>query len=70
MGCLKPSDANQLLVILLGDPELGVRKFAVQSVSKAHNNAVHAKVLDIQTRDPAPAIRDVAKFKLQELRIP
>src|SRR5436309_9542288 len=31
---LKPKDASNILLQLLGDSELGVRKFAVQSVTK------------------------------------
>jgi HEAT repeat protein len=64
---LKPTDANNILLKLLTDAELGVRKFAVQAVSAAHNAAVHAKVRDLETRDPAPFIRDAAKSKLREL---
>ena len=66
---LKPQDANNILLKLLTDTELGVRKFAVQAVSGAHNAAVHAKLRDIETRDPAPPIRDVAKDKLRELKL-
>lgn len=66
---LKPNDANNILLRLLTDTELGVRKFAVQAVSGAHDAAVHAKLRDIETRDPAPPIRDVAKSKLRELKL-
>jgi HEAT repeat protein len=66
---LKPSDANNILLNLFADADLGVRKFAVQSVSGTHDAAVHAKLRDIQMRDPAPPIRNVAKFKLQELNL-
>lgn len=66
---LKPNDANNMLLKLLTDPELGVRKFAVQAISGTHDPAVHAKLRDIQTRDPAPAIRDAAKDRLRELRL-
>lgn len=66
---LKPSDANQLLVKLLADSELGVRKFAIQAVSGAHDAAVQSKLRDIQAQDPASQIRDVAKSKLRELKL-
>jgi HEAT repeat protein len=66
---LKPQDANNILLKLLADTELGVRKFAIQAVSEAHDAAVHAKLRDLETRDPAPPIRDVAKSKLRELKL-
>jgi HEAT repeat protein len=65
---LKPNDANNILLKLLTDAELGVRKFAVQAVSRTHNAAVHAKLRDLETHDPAPSIRDVVKSKLRELK--
>ena len=66
---LKPNDANDILLTLLTDPDLGVRKFAVQSVAGTHNRAVHAKLRDLETQDPAPWIREIAKSKLRELRL-
>jgi HEAT repeat protein len=66
---LKPSDANDILLKLLTDAELGVRKFAVQSVLGAHNAAVHAKLRDLETQDSAPWIREIAKSKLRELKL-
>jgi HEAT repeat protein len=66
---VKPSDANDILLKLLTDAELGVRKFAVQSVSGTHNAAVHAKLRDLETQDPAPWIREIATSKLRELRL-
>ena len=66
---LKPKDANNILLKLLTDTELGVRKFAVQAVSGAHDAAVHAKLRDIETRDPAPPIRDAARDRLRELKL-
>jgi HEAT repeat protein len=66
---LKPDDANDILVQLLGDADLGVRKFAVKSVSSAHNTAVHQKLKDIKLRDPALPIRKIADDRLQELKL-
>jgi HEAT repeat protein len=66
---LRPSDANDILLNLLADTDLGVRKFAVQTVSGTHDAAVHAKLRDIETRDSAPSIRDVAKERLRELKL-
>ena len=66
---LKPQDANNILLKLLTDEELGVRKFAIKSVSEAHDKAVHAKLQEIQDRDPAPPIRDIAKSRVRELNL-
>ena len=66
---LKPQDANSILLKLLNDKELGVRKFAIKSVSEANDEAVHAKLQEIQARDPSPPIRDIAKGRMRELNL-
>ena len=66
---VKPNDANDLLLKLLTDADAGVRKFSIQSVSGAHNNAVHVKLRDLENQDPAPWIREIAKSKLRELKL-
>lgn len=66
---MKPKDANSILLKLLADSDLGVRKFAIQSVSGSHDVAVHAKLRDVEARDPAPPIRDMAKDRLRELEL-
>jgi HEAT repeat protein len=67
VGNLKPEDTNNILLQLLSDSELGVRKFAIKSVSGAHDTAVHEKLKDIEIKDPALPIRDIAKDRLREL---
>jgi HEAT repeat protein len=69
VGNLSPSLANGILLRLLADADLGVRKFAVQSVSEAHDAGVHAKLRDLENRDPAPPIREIAKDRLRELKL-
>jgi HEAT repeat protein len=64
---LKPEDANNILLRLFADSELGVRKFAVKSVSNAHNTTVREKLRNIQTQDSVPQIRELAQSKLEEL---
>ncbi len=66
---LKPQDSNNILFKLLTDTEAGVRKFAVQSVSKANDTTVHVKLRDIKAQDPVTTIRDVAKDRLRELNL-
>jgi HEAT repeat protein len=63
------TDANPLLLSLLDDQDLGVRKFAIKSVSTAHAPAVLQKVREMQERDPAPAIRDHAATRLKQLNV-
>jgi HEAT repeat protein len=63
------SDANPLLLSLLDDADLGVRKFAIKSVSDAHDAAVLRKLRELQDRDPVPAIRDGAASRLRQLRV-
>jgi HEAT repeat protein len=69
VGNLKSEDSNDILLKLLNDTNLGVRKFAIQSVSDTHNAVIHTKLRELETRDPAPPIRDIAKSKLQELKL-
>jgi HEAT repeat protein len=63
------SDANGLLLALLGDADVGVRKFAIRSVSTGHDAAVLRKVRELLDRDPAPAIREGAASRLRQLNI-
>jgi HEAT repeat protein len=65
---LKPEYANRLLLQLLADAELGVRKFAIQSVAGSHDPALTDKLKYMEAGDPEPAIREIARDKLQELR--
>ena len=60
--------ASNILAVLLDDPTLGVRKFAVHSVSRVHDPGVRHKLQTLETEDPEPAIRDLAKSKLRELQ--
>jgi HEAT repeat protein len=63
------SDTNAMLLSLLDDKDLGVRKFAIKSVSAGHDPAVHRKVRELQERDPVPAIREGAASRLKQLNI-
>jgi len=64
-----PASANQLLLSLLDDSDHGVRKFAIKSVSGAHDPAVLRKLREVETRDPLPANRDHATSRLRQLNI-
>lgn len=65
---LAPAEANSLLLQALNDSDLGVRKFAVQSVSPTHSEPVQARLRELESADPAPAIRDAAKSRIAEIR--
>ena len=65
---LVPDDANSLLLQALADSDLGVRKFAVRSVAGTHSEAVRARLRELESADPAPAIRNAARARLAEIR--
>lgn len=64
---LAPEDANGLLLRALSDAEVGVRKFAIRSVVPAHSPAVQTRLRELETADPAPAIRAAATSRLSEI---
>jgi len=64
---LRPRAANDILLNLLEDTDVGVRKFSVQAVSEAHSAAVRDKLRHMEGQDPSPAIREVVKTRIQEL---
>lgn len=64
---LRPKDANGILLQLLEDEDMGVRKFAVEAISVAHNTAVRAKLKDIEDQDPVPVLREAARTRMKEL---
>lgn len=66
---LQPTQANDILLTLLADTELGVRKFAIKSVSETHNAVVHTKLRELANQDPVPWICDFATKRLQELNL-
>jgi len=66
---LKSSDANDILLKLLNDTNIGVRKFAIQAVSPNHNVSVREMLKNLEMQDPIPPIRDSAKDKLRELKL-
>jgi HEAT repeat protein len=65
---LPPAEANGVLLQVLNDVELGVRKFAIRSVAPGHSAPVQAKLRELETGDPAPSIRAAAGLRLSEIR--
>lgn len=66
---LSPESGDALLIKLLDDSSLGVRKFAVLSISAAHNPTILEQLQTIRTNDSVSAIRDLAQDKLRDLRL-
>ena len=64
---LKPEWANALLTTLLDDADMGVRKFAVQSVSSVHAPAVHEKLRQLRLHDSVPALRALTDHHLRSV---
>ena len=64
---LAPADANSLLLQALSDADLGVRKFAIRSVAATHSEQVRARLRELESGDPAPAIRDAARSRLADI---
>lgn len=66
---LKPIEANKILLKLLDDTDLSVRKFAIKSVSKSHSASVLGKLRKLEKQDPVQPIRNEAKDRLQKLEL-
>jgi HEAT repeat protein len=64
---LQPKDANPLLINLLTDSDIGVRKFAIQAVSQKHDVTIHSKLNELESEDPAQMIRELATKKIKEI---
>jgi HEAT repeat protein len=69
VGNLKPENTNDIVLKLLDDEDLGVRKFAVRAITSTHDSVIHSKLRELETNDPSSGIRDIAKDKLRELRL-
>jgi HEAT repeat protein len=65
---LRRPAASRVLMALLSDRDIGVRKFAINSASTRSNAALLAKISDLSRRDPAPVIRSVASRVLSRVR--
>jgi HEAT repeat protein len=52
--------ASAVLMGLLSDPDVGVRKLAIKSCATRNNSALLAKIGELSRNDPAPAVRTLA----------
>ena len=61
----KPGE--RLLILLLRDHEVGVRKRAVSAVSAAPSAALRKAVEEVRDSDPHPAVRERAALQLRQM---
>lgn len=64
---LPPDAADPMLDHLLTDPDAGVRKFAIRSVSSANSEAIRARLSGIAADDDNSALRTLAHDRLGNL---
>jgi len=64
---MRPAAAG-VLMVLLSDRDLGVRKVAIKSAAARPNPALLAKLTEISERDPALALRQLAAQVLAQVR--
>jgi HEAT repeat protein len=65
---LSPKNASKILLELLDDPDVGVRKKAVRSAPKASDLAVRDKIEKMVNNDPSLAIRRNASIILLHIK--
>jgi len=64
-GALRPDVSDEVLTRLLGDSEIGVRKFAIKSATELNSNAVILRVADIAATDSDLTLRQIAEEKVK-----
>jgi hypothetical protein len=57
---LSVAHADRMLGLLKDDPDIGVRKVALQSAAKFESPTIVAKLRQIAETDPEPVLRDLA----------
>jgi HEAT repeat protein len=65
---LAPDLAAPMVSRLLDDPDVGVRKLAIQDVSRLGLRDLEGKVDEIANKDPEETLRSLAAEQLRELR--
>lgn len=64
---LAVTDSNVILAKVLEDQDIGVRKFAVASISTENDPSIHTRLQTIESQDPSSLIREHARLKRREL---
>jgi HEAT repeat protein len=66
-GHLPPRTSNSLLEKLLDDPDAGVRKFAIRSVSEKNSASIQSRVREVATAENDPVLRALAQQQAETL---
>jgi hypothetical protein len=67
---LPPAVSDEILSRLLGDSEIGVRKFAIKSTSDRNSAAIRRRVVEIATVDADTALGHIAEEKTRSFSAP
>jgi HEAT repeats len=67
---LPPTVSDEVLSRLLGDPDIGVRKFAVKSASDRNSQTIRQRVKEMATTDTNGALRHIAEEKARSVSPP
>jgi HEAT repeat protein len=67
---LPPEVSDEILSRLLGDSEIGVRKFAVKSTSDRQSAAIRRRVVEIATADADTPLGHIAEEKTRSFSAP
>jgi hypothetical protein len=65
---LPPRVSDEMLTSLLDDTDVGVRKFAIKSVTSENAARVQNKVKRLAQQETIPTLRDLSQEKLEELK--
>jgi hypothetical protein len=60
---LPPAVSDEVLSTLLGDPDIGVRKFAIKSTSDRNSDAIRQRIGELASTDDVPALRQMSAEK-------
>jgi hypothetical protein len=62
--------SDEILSRLLGDSEIGVRKFAIRSTSDRNSAAIRRRVVEIATADADTPLGHIAEEKMRSFSAP
>lgn len=69
-GALPPRASDEVLSRLLGDSQIGVRKFAIKSISDRNGEAIKRRIRQIATTDANTGLRQIAEEKARAVSPP
>lgn len=69
-GALSPTVSDEILLRLLDDADIGVRKFAIKSTSAENSDLVRKRVVDIAKSDSSSALEEIATEKAKSVSPP